>query len=298
MEKIVVREEVWERRREQNTKTWCVVGDFNSIRSLGERRNAKFDANHRREMRRFNEFIENKELVDIPMVGRKYTWYKPNGLVNSRIDRILVFREWLDKWPDNRYYVLDSSVSDHCALVLKTKTMDWGPNTFRSLGIWQKDNTFKTFIRDRWGSYEVQGSRIFIFKEKLKMLKAYIKVWNIEVFGNVFQEGEEIQKRIQKLDTKDDESELDEVGREERKLLLTKLSRNSLSQEALLQEGSSQVLKHRDSNSKYFYSVIKWRSVRNGLREIKEEGQWVEEHGTVKEKVRDFFKERFRGEDS
>jgi len=144
----------------------------------------------------------------------------------------------------------------------------------------------------------VQGSRIFIFKEKLKMLKAYIKVWNIEVFGNVFQEGEEIQKRIQKLDTKDDESELDEVGREERKLLLTKLSRNSLSQEALLQEGSSQVLKHRDSNSKYFYSVIKWRSVRNGLREIKEEGQWVEEHGTVKEKVRDFFKERFRGEDS
>jgi len=59
--------EVRERRREQNTKTWCVVGDFNSIRSLGERRNAEFEVNHRMEMRRFNEFIENMELVDIPM---------------------------------------------------------------------------------------------------------------------------------------------------------------------------------------------------------------------------------------
>jgi len=50
------------------------------------RRNVEFDVDHMREMRRFNEFIENTELVDIAMVGRKYTWYKPNGLVKSRID--------------------------------------------------------------------------------------------------------------------------------------------------------------------------------------------------------------------
>ena len=52
------------------------------------------------------------------------------------------------------------------------------------------------------------------------MLESDLKVWNREVFGNVFQQGEEIQKRLYELDPKDDESELDKVGREERKWLL------------------------------------------------------------------------------
>ena len=70
------------------------------------------------------------------MVGRKYTRYKPNGLVKSKIDKILVSREWLDKWPISRYYVLYRSVSDHCALVLKMKIKNCGPKPFRSLDIW------------------------------------------------------------------------------------------------------------------------------------------------------------------
>jgi len=130
-----MREEVWERRRELSTKTWCVVGDFHLIKSPGEMSSAKIDVDLRREMKRFKELIEKTELVDIPMVGKKYTGYKLNGLVKSRIDRILVSREWLDKWLDSRYYVLDMSVSDHCVLVLKTNIMDCGPKPFRSLDI-------------------------------------------------------------------------------------------------------------------------------------------------------------------
>lgn len=79
------------------SKAWCVVGNFNSIRRICERRNAGNDIDHSREMRRFNNFIENTELVDISMMGRKFTWYKPNNLIKSRIDRILVSREWLNK---------------------------------------------------------------------------------------------------------------------------------------------------------------------------------------------------------
>lgn len=42
-------------------------------------------------------------------------------------------------------------------------------------------------------------------------------MWNREVFGNVNKAGEEIQRRIQDLDARDDGRELDEVGREERR---------------------------------------------------------------------------------
>jgi len=125
-----------EGRKIQRPGVWLRI--FNSIRRLGERRNVEIDVDHRREMRRFNEFIENNELVDIPMVGRKYVWYKPNGLIKSRIHRIriLVSTEWLDKWSDSIYYVLDRSMYDHCALVLKMNIMDCGPKSFRSLDIW------------------------------------------------------------------------------------------------------------------------------------------------------------------
>ena len=64
--------------------------------------------NYNREMRDFNEFIGKAELMDIPMVGRKFTWYKPNGTAKSRIDRVLVSKEWMEEWPNsNSSYLVD-----------------------------------------------------------------------------------------------------------------------------------------------------------------------------------------------
>ena len=55
-----------------------------------------------------------------------------------------------------------------------------------------------------WTSYEVSGGGIFVFKEKLKKLKANLKSWNIDIFGNVNQIGEDLQKKIHELDARDD----------------------------------------------------------------------------------------------
>lgn len=32
---------------------------------------------------RFREFIERCDLKDIPVVGRKFTWYRPNGTTRT-----------------------------------------------------------------------------------------------------------------------------------------------------------------------------------------------------------------------
>jgi len=42
----------------------------------------------------------------------------------------------------------------------------------------------------------VQGNGVFVFKEKLKILKYDLNFLNREAFGNVFQNGEEIKKRL------------------------------------------------------------------------------------------------------
>ena len=49
-------------------------------------------------------------------------------------------------------------------------------------------------------------------------------------------------------------------------------------------------------STKYLHSAIKWRKVRNGFNGLRDKGQWYDEQGAVKDKVREYFKERFSGE--
>ena len=88
------------------------------------------------------------------------------------------------------------------------------------------------FVCSKWHNYEVFGEGMFVLKENLKKLKLDLKKWNREVFGNVNQEKDLLQKKIQELDARDDESDLHEFGREERRLLLAEQSRNLFIQEA------------------------------------------------------------------
>jgi len=37
--------------------------------------------------------------VELPIVGKKFTWYKSDGSAKSRLDRFLVSLEWLQMWP-------------------------------------------------------------------------------------------------------------------------------------------------------------------------------------------------------
>ena len=148
---------------------WCLVEDFKSIRRQEERKSLFSTLDYTRDTRGFNEFIEKPELLDVPMVGRKFTWYKPNGSVKSRIGRVLVSKEWMDVWLNCKQFILSRPVSDHCALMFKDLKVDWGLKPFRSLDAWQSDGRFKDFVRSKWSSYKVQGAVCsFSKKKKLK----------------------------------------------------------------------------------------------------------------------------------
>jgi hypothetical protein len=71
----------------------CVCGDFNAVRSIAERRstsNGQRPSDHLD----FNRFIDDNCLVDLPLCGRKFTWYRGDGLAMSRFDRFLLSEEW------------------------------------------------------------------------------------------------------------------------------------------------------------------------------------------------------------
>lgn len=115
-----------------NGGLYCVMGDFNSICAEDERKGVQTNSRSA-EIDDFNNFILEAALIDLPMAGKKYTWWRSNGLSMSRIDRFLVSEAWLLRWPNCSVWGMDRSLSDHCPIALINKVVDWGPKPFRML---------------------------------------------------------------------------------------------------------------------------------------------------------------------
>lgn len=187
----------------------CIIGDFNSILFEGERV-GESDEDSDRERLDFVEFIERSRLVDIELQGRRFTWYRCGGGCKSRLDRALVNDRWVERWPDTELRGLPRSISDHCALVLSTKCIDWGPKPFRFINAWIHSPGFKEKVADSWSQEGIQGWGGYVLKEKLKRLKDALKAWNRDQFGPLDKKVEELRKEVNDLDTRDDSRGLSE----------------------------------------------------------------------------------------
>jgi len=77
------------------TLVWCCCGDFNAVRSQSERKGVRERDNRSRETVDFNRFIDANLLIELPFVGKSFTWFNSNGSAKSRLDRVLVSEEWL-----------------------------------------------------------------------------------------------------------------------------------------------------------------------------------------------------------
>jgi hypothetical protein len=112
---------------------WCVVGDFNVVCSMEERVgcNLSIGRSSTSEVVEFQNFVEELELVDLPLLGRRFTWFHSSGRAMSRIDRVLISDEWASRWGSVTRWALPRDVSDHCPLILKYSRDDWGPKPFR-----------------------------------------------------------------------------------------------------------------------------------------------------------------------
>jgi len=190
-------------RSSHQNEVWCCCGDFNAVRCVEERKGVRGYSRQKKEIRDFNEFSDKNLMVDLPIVGKNFTWYKSDEFAKSRLDRILVSEEWLQVWPMSKQYVQSREVSDHCAIVAKSWVKDWAPKPFKTIDAWLLEPGFKELVKGKWNTYEVQSNSISKFKDKLKLLKGDLKECNKSVFGDLEENKRMIMKEIEKLDVKD-----------------------------------------------------------------------------------------------
>jgi exonuclease III len=94
---------------------WLVIGDFNMILRASDKSNSILN---RRFMWEFRNFVQDKELREICLKGRKITWSNDN--TQTRIDKAFCTATWKHATQLSTQWLnaMSSLVSDHCPLLL------------------------------------------------------------------------------------------------------------------------------------------------------------------------------------
>ncbi|GKV42304.1 hypothetical protein SLEP1_g49718 [Rubroshorea leprosula] len=274
---------------------WCLGGDFNAARKVEDRAGCRGTT---REMREFESFIQEAGLVDLPLVGRRYTWHSANGQHRSRIDRFLLSEDWMKNWSDLKQWGLGRTVSDHCPLLLKNEKVDWGPKPFKFFDAWLEYPDCKQVISQAWNSEVGSGWMGFRLKEKLKKTKKALKEWSANNMADVDRRIAEAEKNIAEMDRKEENSQLTADDIEIRRSSFLDLWKNMRIKESMLQQKSRKMwLKEGDANTKFYHRSVKGRWRRNEINSIQINGEQCRGVSEIREGVVKYFKGLFTEEE-
>ena len=106
---------------------WCLGGDFNIVRNIGEKRNS---SSNTYSMRIFDELIRELELMDPPLNNHQFTWLNfRDQPICCRVDRFLVSTGFSELFGYYRQEAAARYISDHTPVILST-TMGTHPVPF------------------------------------------------------------------------------------------------------------------------------------------------------------------------
>jgi hypothetical protein len=90
--------------------------------------------------------IDNLNLIDPQLYGRKFSWMRPDGSSMSRLDRILISVDWPAGWNHVSQWILNRHFSNHCLVILRKGEIDRGPSPFRFNKCWLLEGSFMKLV--------------------------------------------------------------------------------------------------------------------------------------------------------
>jgi len=271
-----------------------VCGDFNSVRSVEERK-GRAVAFRQAEVDAFNKFIHDSFLIDLPICGRSFTWFRGDGISMSRLDQFLLSNKWCQQWPNSIQVAHQRGLSDHVPVMLHVDASNWGPRPLRMLKCWSELPGYAEFFRERWSTFRCQGWGGFVLQQKLKWIKAGLREWHTQHVQNMEGRMIEIKDKMSDLDVKAESAELhaDEVS-ELRGLSLTLHSLARLQNSMNWQKSRLNWLKEGDANSKIFHGYMSQRRRQNAINVVFVDGGTVEGVHNIRAAVFHHFSTHFK----
>ncbi|RVW44240.1 Transposon TX1 uncharacterized 149 kDa protein [Vitis vinifera] len=163
--------------------------------------------------------------------------------------------------------VLPRWTSDHWPIVLETNPFKWGPTPFRFENMWLHHPSFKESFGSWWREFQGDGWEGHKFMRKLQFLKAKLKEWNKNAFGDLIERKKCILLDIANFDSMEQEGGLSP------ELLIQRAVRKGELEELILREeihwrqkARVKWVKEGDCNSKFFHKVANGRRNRKFIK--------------------------------
>ncbi|XP_028096430.1 uncharacterized protein LOC114296321 [Camellia sinensis] len=168
---------------------------------------------------------------------------------------------------------------------------DWGPKPFKFLNAWVLHPSFLKEVENVWVGTQVEGWAGFRIMVKLRTLKQALKIWNVEVFGQVESKLKAAEAELHSWDLTAEERDLveDEVRQKiEIRNEVWKV-RKRLEWIWLQKSRLNWTLKG-DKNTRYFHIMASRRHSKNVLDSLKINGTLYEDPAELKQVVAAHFK--------
>jgi len=246
-------------------------------------------------MMEFSDFIFEQDLMDLPLVGRPFTWSNNQEIPSwSRLDRFFVSPNWEVKFSGSLQKRLPRLCSNHFPILLDCGGVHWGPKPFKFENMWLKAEGFVDRVCLWWESYRFQGSPSFIFSQKLKALKIDLKRWNDQEFGNVEFRKEMHMEELCALDSLEEQRDL--IPKEKaRKCGVIRDLENSILQEEISwrQKSGALWLKEGDKCTKFFHRIANSNRRSNSIESLSINGSISSDQQVIRDHVAQFYKSLF-----
>ncbi|XP_019451789.1 PREDICTED: uncharacterized protein LOC109353883 [Lupinus angustifolius] len=279
----------------QHVGAWNCIGDFNVVRGAYECRGSRLPCSNI--SKEFISFSEEGNLVHLETRGAEFTWSnkrRGSALTEKRLDRSMCNDDWLSTWNYVSYCTLPKISSDHHPLLLTCSlSVSKRTSSFRFLKMWMNHPDCSRVIEEAWND-SIVGCPMFIVSEKLKRLKAKLKSWNWNVFGNIHQNVqnsmtnvENIQACINNYGPSDDL--LDQEGNAQLNLL------KALNMENDFWKEKSRINWHMngDRNTSFFHKVTKIRQVSKSMTILKDGDRIITNQEDIATHTLDYFTNLF-----
>ncbi|KAI8564511.1 hypothetical protein RHMOL_Rhmol03G0187300 [Rhododendron molle] len=195
----VSRDILWydlQEKASRDNRALLLAGDFNDHMESSERRSFRRGTSYHR-CNKFSHFVNSCNFTDLGCVGPKLTWSNNReGMANTmvRLDRELCNSAWNVRFPETVVKNLPRVYSDHCPFLI---FMDGIPmpsprnRPFRFEDAWSSHPDFINIVKEAWADSHKS------FSENLDKLTDLAKVWNKEVFGNIFFRKKHLLARLE-----------------------------------------------------------------------------------------------------
>lgn len=167
--------------RSLNDLPWLAMGDFNMVRSIEDITSNSINLGI---VLSFNNTIEDLELLEVPLVGRKFTWSsKRPSPTFSRLDRVFISPHWNSMGVAYTLQDAPTTASDHAPLIFQVKPHQNNQNrSFKFETFWLGHPEINTVVQNLWTPEQVHPDPIKNFHYKLNRTRKELRSWSQRTF--------------------------------------------------------------------------------------------------------------------